>query len=85
MQLQRKINNTNIRWAADSFTYALDIYGTGTSSIIKTITGNSFIYSGEIKYIFGLSDMDSKNISNVKISFSDVFLSTRTILLSYEP
>lgn len=66
-----KINNTNIRWGADSFTYALDIYGT-SSVKIKTITGNSFIYSGEIKYLFELSDIDSKNISDVKISFSDV-------------
>lgn len=66
-----KINNTNIRWAADSFTFALDIYGT-SSVKIKTITGNSFIYSGEIKYLFELSDIDSKNISDVKIFFSDV-------------
>jgi len=66
-----KINNTNIRWGADSFSFALDIYGT-SSVKIKTITGNSFIYSGEIKYLFELLDANSKNISDVKISFFDV-------------
>ncbi len=64
-----KINNANIRWAAESFSYALDIYGIGGNKI-KTITGNSFIYSGEIKYLFELLETDSKNISDVKISFS---------------
>jgi len=66
-----KVNNANLRWAADSFSYTLDIYGT-SSDKIQTITGNSFIYSGEIKYIFVLTEIDSKNISNIKVNFSDV-------------
>jgi len=64
-----KVNNTNIRWGADSFTYNLDIYG-NDKKIIKTLTGNSFIYSGEIKYIFELAEVDSKNVSDIEISFS---------------
>ncbi len=66
-----KINNANLRWGADSFNYALDIYGSDGNKI-KTISGNSFIYSGEIKYLFTLAEIDAKNISDIKISFSDV-------------
>ncbi len=77
-----KINNANLRWGANSFSYALDIYpvrngisngvyGTSTAKI-QTITGSSFIYSGEIKYLFALAEIDATNISDVKISFSNI-------------
>lgn len=65
-----QINNTNIKWGADSFTYSIDIFG-ASSTRIQTITGTSFIYSGEIKYIFELAKIDSKKISGVEISLSN--------------
>ncbi len=45
-----KLQNPNTTLAAKSFSYTLDLYDAlGTK--IKTITGNEFIYAGEVKYI----------------------------------
>lgn len=66
-----KISNINLRWAANPFSYILDIYGKDGSKI-QSISNNSFIYSGEIKYVFALAETNSKNILNIKISFLNI-------------
>ena len=79
--IMAEIKNPNFNYGADSFDYTITIYpvrneisngvyGTSTAKI-QTITGSSFIYSGETKYILEPVEVDSKNISNVKISFSN--------------
>lgn len=66
-----EIKNPNLKWAADSFSYAFDIYGENGSKI-KSIVKNSFIYAGEIKYLVEVPDVDFKNITSVNISFSNI-------------
>ncbi len=65
-----EIKNPNLKWAADSFSYTFDIYGENGAKL-KTLTKNSFIYAGEIKYLVEVLDVDFKNIISVKISFSN--------------
>jgi len=66
-----EIRNLNLNWGADYFSYTFDIYGDGGVKI-KSLTKNSFIYSGEIKYLFEPVEINFKNIKDVGISFSDI-------------
>jgi len=66
-----EIKNPNPKWAADSFSYIFDVYGENGAKL-KTLTKNSFIYAGEIKYLVEVPDVDFKNITSVKISFSNI-------------
>jgi len=66
-----EVRNLNLNWGADYFSYTFDIYGDGGVKI-KSLTKNSFIYSGEIKYLFEPVEVDFKNIKDIKISFSDI-------------
>ena len=66
-----EIKNSNLNWGTDSFSYTFDIYGESGIKI-KTFTKNSFIYGGEIKYLIEPIEIDSKNIADVKISFSNI-------------
>jgi len=66
-----EIKNLNQNWGADYFNYTFDIYGEGGVKI-KSLTKDSFIYSGEIKYLFEPVEINSKNINDVKISFSNI-------------
>ena len=69
--LAAEIKNPNGNYGADNFSYLVDIYGSGGEKI-KNIFGKSFIYAGEIKYIIEVLDIDYKEISEMKISFSDI-------------
>lgn len=66
-----EIRNPNLNWGADYFSYTFDIYGDDGVKI-KSLTKNSFIYSGEIKYLFEPVEINFKNIKDVGISFSDI-------------
>lgn len=66
-----EIKNSNINYAADSFSYAIDIYDNNGAKI-KSLIKNSFIYAGEIKYLVELVEFNNKNIKEIKISFSDI-------------
>ncbi|MBN2197776.1 peptidoglycan-binding protein [Candidatus Wolfebacteria bacterium] len=66
-----EITNVNLNWAADSFNYSFDIYGENNLKL-KKITNKSFIYSGEIKYIFEPTEIEFEKIKNIIVSFSDI-------------
>jgi len=66
-----EIRNVNQNWGADYFNYTIDIYGEAMTKI-KSLTKNSFIYSGDIKYIFEPIETNFSDIKDVKISFSDI-------------
>ena len=69
--LVAEIKNSNLDWAADSFSYTFDIFGENGAKL-KSLAKNSFIYGGEIKYLLEPVEIDSKSIADVKISFSGV-------------
>jgi hypothetical protein len=66
-----EIRNVNQNWGADYFNYTIDIYEEAMIKI-KSLTKNSFIYSGDIKYIFEPIETNLRNIKDVKISFSNI-------------
>ncbi|MEK7162980.1 MAG: hypothetical protein AAB696_01700 [Patescibacteria group bacterium] len=65
-----EIKNPNLNYGADSFSYIIDIYD-HKGAKIKSLAKNSFIYSGEIKYLIELAEIDSKKIKEIKISFAN--------------
>jgi len=65
-----QIRNSNSTYGAERFSYAIDIYGK-TGSKIKTISGNSFIYASEIKYVFEPTDINYSDVSEIKVSVSN--------------
>ncbi len=69
--LSAQIKNSNADYGASRFSYAFDIYNKSGAKI-KTISGNSFIYASEIKYIFESTEINYSDIGEIKISFSDV-------------
>ncbi len=66
-----EIKNPNLNYGADSFSYVIDVYNGGGDKI-KSLIKNSFIYSGEIKYIIETAEIDPKDAKEVKISLSDI-------------
>lgn len=66
-----EIQNPNINYGADNFSYSLSVYDRGGNPI-KNIIKQSFIYAGEIKYIIELTDVDYKNISSANLTFSGI-------------
>lgn len=66
-----EIKNSNLNYGADSFSYTIDAYDNNGAKI-KSLTKNSFIYAGEIKYLVEPIEINSKNIKEVKFSFSDI-------------
>jgi hypothetical protein len=71
-----EIKNSNLNWAADSFSYTFEIYGENGAKI-KSFTENSFIYAGEIKYIIEPVEINSADVKDVKISFSNLDWKTK--------
>jgi len=69
--LSAQIKNSNVNYGASRFSYAFDIYSK-TGAKIKTISGNSFIYASEIKYIFEPTEINYSDIGEIKIYLSDV-------------
>ncbi len=70
--IMAEIKNPNSDYGADSFFYTFDIYDS-LGKKFHTLTKNSFIYSGEIKYLFEANiNINSDNINKVEISFSDI-------------
>lgn len=69
--LAAQIKNSNVNYGASRFSYDFEVYDKGGVKI-KKISGNSFVYASEIKYIFELTDIDYQNIGEIKISFADI-------------
>lgn len=68
--LVAEIKNPNLNWAA-SFSYAFNVLGEKGAGV-KTLTKDSYIYAGEIKYLFETAEVNPQSITDIKISFSDV-------------
>ena len=67
-----QIQNPNLDYGANRMTYVLNIYG-NDGSPLKSVTRDSLIYAGEIKYILEPVDLDSQSIGDSKIDFSGFF------------
>lgn len=66
-----EIANVNLNWGADSFNYSLDIYGENGIKI-ENVSGKSFIYNSEIKYLFEPLKIESEKIKKIIVSFSNI-------------
>ncbi len=69
--LAAQIKNSNSTYGANRFSYSFEIYGKSGNKI-KTISGNSFIYASEIKYIFEPTEINYSDIGEIKIFTSVV-------------
>ncbi len=65
-----EIKNSNPNYGADNFYYTFNIYNS-IGEKIYTLTDNSFIYAGEIKYIFE-ANIIQKDIKKIELSFSEI-------------
>lgn len=66
-----EIYNPNPDWAAVSFSYQFDIKDQ-FGSLLKTVSGNSFIYGGELKYLIEpVVNVDLKKITSVDLKISN--------------
>lgn len=73
-----EIKNPNSNYGADNFSYTFDIYNSFGEKIY-TLTKNSFIYAGAIKYFVEAGiDINPENIDKIEISFSDVNWKSRS-------
>lgn len=68
--LLAKILNPNSSIAAWRFNYEFTLLGTN-DLILKKITGQSFIYAGEIKYLNAILNENLSNINQVKLEISN--------------
>ncbi|MBI5079227.1 peptidoglycan-binding protein [Candidatus Wolfebacteria bacterium] len=68
--LLAEIKNPNPDYGADGFSFYFDIYA-DTGEKIKRINGKSFIYAGEIKYIFETIDIDYAKIGKTELTIAD--------------
>ena len=66
-----EIKNSNITYGADKFSYNIDIYGKNGNKL-KSILGNTFIYSSEIKYLVEFSDIKYSDIGEIKVFFDNM-------------
>lgn len=66
-----EIKNSNITYGADKFSYNIDIYGKNENKL-KNISGNTFIYPSEIKYLIEFADIKFSDIGKIKISFDNI-------------
>ena len=69
--LTAQIKNSNSTYGANRFSYSFEIYGKNGNKI-KTISGNSFIYASEIKYIFEPTDINYSDVEEIKVFTSAV-------------
>lgn len=67
--ISAEIKNPNPDWAADYFSYVINVYGKN-GMVVKSIAKTSYIYAGETKYLVEPAEIDVKNAADVKISFS---------------
>ena len=67
-----EIKNQNSNFGADFFEYTFDIHG-GNDQKIGTVSGESFIYPGEIKYLMEVSGkIKPQDVENIELSFSKI-------------
>lgn len=66
-----ELQNPNVRFGVNEFAYTIEFYGPG-NMLISSLTRNSFIYPGEIKYIVeaGL-DIDPGGIIRVEVKLAN--------------
>lgn len=62
--------NSNPNFGSKNFNYQIDIYGFA-GKLLKSVTGNSFIYPGETKKIVDAGIKILGKAESVKVSFSD--------------
>ncbi len=68
--LLAEIKNSNSDYGADRFNFYFDVYA-DTGEKIKRIDGKSFIYAGEIKYLFETTEIDYAKIGKTELTIAD--------------
>lgn len=69
--LAAEIKNPNSNYGANNFSYTFDVYNSSGEKIY-TLTKDSFIYAGEIKYLVEAGvNINPENINKIEFSFSD--------------
>lgn len=68
-----ELQNPNVRFGANEFAYTIKFFGAG-NTLASSLTRNSFIYPGEIKYIVeaGL-DIDPSGVSRAEAELANFF------------
>lgn len=69
ISLVAEIKNSNLNAGSDDFSYNLNIYDK-TENKVQTISGQSFIYAGEVKYIVQVLDFNYQDFSRTEMEFS---------------
>lgn len=67
--LVAEIKNPNLNYGAGDFVYSFDIYNKFGEKA-KTISDQSFIYNGEVKYLIKAIDFKPQDFSKSELSFS---------------
>ena len=65
-----RITNTNFDFAAKSFDYRFDL-SDASGAIIQSVSGTSFIYAGEAKYLIVPNQEISSSVENVVVAISN--------------
>lgn len=68
--LLAEIKNPNPDYGTNLFSFSFDIYA-DTGEKIKRIDGKSFIYAGEIKYLFETIEIDSVKVGKIELAIAD--------------
>lgn len=62
------VRNPNAAYAARRFEYRFDLYGAADGAYLRSVSGVSFAYGGEIKYITEfLQDTDPRSVGRVEL------------------
>ena len=69
--LALEMQNPNIDYASDMFTYTITLLGKNTAAL-QTLTNTSIIYAGEIKNIVLTASVETNDIASADISFLNV-------------
>lgn len=68
--LLAEIKNPNLDFGAQEFSYKFNFLDSQGSKISE-VSGRSFIYSGEVKYLINVVEIDSKDFSKTELEFSN--------------
>ena len=67
-----KLENANASSGAPSFNYTITLYGAGSSTTVASISGSSFIYPNEVKYIVVPNEPVSSAVASGTITIGNV-------------
>lgn len=65
-----EIKNPNDNFGAENFVYSFNIYDFSGAKI-KSVSSRSFLYAGETKFIFGLTEIPAADFPRKELVFSD--------------